>query len=47
MLVASVFMIGCGIKGNPMPHGLILPPAVKDLGGESVSRGEQASLDLA
>lgn len=22
---------GCGVKGNPVPAGLVLPPAVKDL----------------
>jgi hypothetical protein len=25
------FLWGCGVKGNPVPSGVVLPPAVKDL----------------
>ena len=33
------FITGCGVKGDPLPRGLVRPPAVKDLAAAQTPAG--------
>ena len=47
LLVVCLLVCGCGVKGNPIPHGLVLPPGITDLTVVQTEGGNKLSWTLS